>query len=115
MIQASFAIVSITLIFLLILVAVVYFVFTLMLYKNATEYISVTATISLIILICGIGLFDANAIQFGMDQLLEASSTQLSAFVHWYFWFMHLGQQAVFGVLLLTLSVLSSMQKATSL
>ena len=78
-------------------------------YKSATECISATATILLIILICGVGLFDANAILFGMDQLLEASSTQLSAFVHWYFWFIHLGQQAVFGVWLLTLGVLSSL------
>ena len=44
----------------------------------------------------GIGIFDANAIQFGMDQLLEASSTQLSAFIYWYFWSTYVRQQAVF-------------------
>ena len=38
-----------------------------------------------ICIIASIGLFEANAIQFGTDQLLEAPSTQLSAFVHWYF------------------------------
>ena len=47
-------------------------------------------------LVTSIGVFEANAIQFGMDQLLEASSDQLSAFVHWYFWATHLGQQLVF-------------------
>ena len=43
-----------------------------------------------------------------MDQILKASSTQLSAFDHWYLWSMHLGQQAVFGVLLMSLSALFS-------
>ena len=32
------------------------------------------------------GLFEANAIQFGMEQLLESSSDQLSSFIHWYYW-----------------------------
>ena len=45
--------------------------------------------------ITSIGVFEANAIQFGMDQLLEASSDQLSAFVHQYLWATHLGQQVV--------------------
>ena len=34
----------------------------------------------------GSAMFEANAIQFGMDQMLEASSNQLSSFIHWYFW-----------------------------
>ena len=34
----------------------------------------------------GMGLFESTAIQFGMDQMPEASSDQLSAFVQWYFW-----------------------------
>ena len=54
-----------------------------------------------------IGLIEANAIQFGMDQVLEASSTQLSQFNHWYFWFMHLGQQVVLSVVLVSLFVVS--------
>ena len=29
-------------------------------------------------------MFESNAIQFGMDQMLEASSEQLSSFIHWY-------------------------------
>ena len=39
-----------------------------------------------------LGMFEANIIQFGMDQLLEATSSQLSAFIHWYFWSTHIGQ-----------------------
>ena len=32
----------------------------------------------------GVGLFEANAIQFGLDQLLEAPTPKLIAFIHWY-------------------------------
>ena len=53
-----------------------------------------------LVVVTSIGPFEANAIQFGMDQLLDASSSQLSAFIHWYFWSMHLGQEVVFGVAL---------------
>ena len=37
-------------------------------------------------IITGIGLFEANAIQFGLDQLLEAPTPKLIAFIHWYYW-----------------------------
>ena len=35
--------------------------------------------------------FKATAIQFGMDQMVEAYSDQISAFVHWYYWSMSFG------------------------
>ncbi|XP_011408290.1 PREDICTED: solute carrier family 15 member 4-like [Amphimedon queenslandica] len=38
----------------------------------------------------GIALFESNVIQFGTDQLLFASSDQLSSFVHWSFWCMYI-------------------------
>ena len=31
-------------------------------------------------------MFEANAIQFGLDQLLEAPTPKLIAFIHWYYW-----------------------------
>ena len=34
----------------------------------------------------GVGLFEANAIQFGLDQLLEAPTPKLIAFINWYYW-----------------------------
>ena len=53
----------------------------------------VPATLLLLLAICelvsillSLGLFEANAIQFGMDQLLESSSDKLSSFIHWYYW-----------------------------
>ena len=47
-----------------------------------------------LILVSGLmslGMYEANAIQFGMDQMIEASSEQLSSFIHWYFWCSHVG------------------------
>ena len=36
-----------------------------------------------------LGMFEANAIQFGMHQMLEANSYHLSTFIHWYYWSIH--------------------------
>ena len=43
----------------------------------------------------GIGLFESTAIQFGMDQMLEASSDELSTFIHWYYWSCNVGRLLV--------------------
>ena len=50
--------------------------------------------------ISGFGMYEANAIQFGMDQMLEASSRKLSSFIHWYYWSLHLGPLMIFYILL---------------
>ena len=34
----------------------------------------------------GMGLFEANAIQFGLDQLLEAPTSKLISYIHWFYW-----------------------------
>ena len=46
----------------------------------------VVGVILMAAVIGSLGMIDANALQFGMDQLMEASGDQLSKFVHWYFW-----------------------------
>lgn len=58
------------------------------------KWFSVVASGEAALMVClaGLGLFEANAIQFGMDQLLEASSDQLSTFIHWYYWSLNLGK-----------------------
>ena len=43
-----------------------------------------------------LGLYKANAIQFGMDQLTESSSDQLSSFIHWYYWSTYIGHFILF-------------------
>lgn len=42
--------------------------------------------ISLFVFKLGKALFDANVIQFGVDQLQFSPTTDLSSFVHWYYW-----------------------------
>ena len=44
----------------------------------------------------GLGLFQANAIQFGLDQLLEAPTPKLIAFIHWYYWAQNVGSLVFF-------------------
>ena len=46
----------------------------------------------------GLGMFEANAIRFGMNQMLDASSEQLSSFIHWYFWCSNAGVMLTFYV-----------------
>ena len=44
----------------------------------------------------GISLFEANAIQFGVDQLLEAPTSNLISFIHWYYWSQNVAGLVVF-------------------
>ena len=44
------------------------------------------------------GLFDANALQFGLDQFLEGTTQQLIAFIHWYYWTHEIGQLLIFYI-----------------
>ena len=54
--------------------------------------------IMLIVYSIGLGLFQANAIQFGLDQLLEAPTPKLIAFIHWYYWAQNVGNLALFYI-----------------
>ena len=56
----------------------------------------------------GLGMYEANAIQSGMDQMLEASSDQLSSFIHWYFWCSHIGSAIFFYGLIACESLVSN-------
>ena len=47
--------------------------------------------VGLVIYWLGLGLFEANAIQFRTDQLHFASNDKLSVFINWYFWSMYFG------------------------
>ena len=50
-------------------------------------YIEIIPLLLILALItASVGLFEANAIQFGLDQLLEAPTPKLIAFIHWYYW-----------------------------
>ncbi len=58
---------------------------------NIEVWYWVLAATALTMSFLGNGLFSANAIQLGTDQMLEASSEQLSSFVHWYYWATQVG------------------------
>ena len=49
-------------------------------------------TIAGILLTAGFTGFQSNSVQFGLDQLLDASSNELSLFLHWFVWTENLGQ-----------------------
>ena len=55
--------------------------------ENISKYGTTILALPIIAFITtGVGLFEANAIQFGLDQLLEAPTPKLIAFIHWYYW-----------------------------
>ena len=61
----------------------------------------------LVSMVLSLGLFEANAIQFGMDQLLESSSDQLSSFIHWYYWSGYAGHIILY-ILTVVMAVIES-------
>ena len=61
-------------------------------FNNARAVLFILGGLSLNICLIGMGLFESTAIQFGMDQMLEASSEQLSTFIQWYYWSCNVGR-----------------------
>ena len=58
--------------------------------------VSIVTYFIVIVSLTGLGMYEANAMQFGMDQMMDASSEQLSSFIHWYFWSVHFGNLFAF-------------------
>ena len=52
----------------------------------------VVGGLSLVACLFALGMFEATAVQFGMDQMLEDSSDKLSRFIQWYYWGSKLGR-----------------------
>ena len=52
----------------------------------------VSGSVFIMLFVVGIGGFQSNAVQFGLDQLLDASSEELSLFLHWFVWTEHVGE-----------------------
>ena len=57
--------------------------------------LAVSAIQLMALITTGVGLFEANALQFGLDQLLEAPTPKLIAFIHWYYWTQNVVQLVV--------------------
>ena len=63
---------------------------------QATLYIEVTGgALALLAFVIGFSGFQANIVQFGLDQLLDASSEELSLFLHWLVWTEYVDELAV--------------------
>ena len=58
---------------------------------TATSLGEVLVSVIIMVAFFSLGMFGAVGIQFGMDQMVEASSDQISAFTHWYYWTMNIG------------------------
>ena len=50
------------------------------------------AVLVVVLFVLGIGGFESNVVQFGLDQLLDASSEELSLFLHWFVWMGQIGE-----------------------
>ena len=62
--------------------------------EDKTFKIIYDVLLSIVALLSMIGFtgFQSNAVQFGLDQLLHASSQELSLFLHWFIWADYFGQ-----------------------
>ena len=66
---------------------------TIIVYNNITLIAGVILILALAIV--GKGMFESTVIQFGTDQMIEASSNQLSTFIHWYYWSLYIGNVCI--------------------
>ena len=82
----------------LIIVFLVLIISTSSLQNFRNDQTEIGFIILLLVYTVGLALFQANAIQFGLDQLLEAPTPKLIAFIHWYYWAQNVGSLAFFYV-----------------
>ena len=66
--------------------------------------VSTVVASSLILVVFGLGIggFQSNVVQFGLDQLQDAYSEELSLFLHWLVWIEQIGELFPRGVIALT-------------
>ena len=72
---------------------------TILISTNSVYYenilLDVGASLLLVLAIVGKGMFESTSIQFVTDQMIEASSNQLSIFIHWYYWSLYIGNVCI--------------------
>ena len=80
------------------------------------SYLYVVPIILFLVYIVGLGLFQANAIQFGLDQLLEAQAPtpKLIYFIHWYYWAQNVGSLVFFYVVASTVLIVDVTDEKTN-
>ena len=60
-----------------------------------TKLLFVSTAVIFVLMIVGKGMFESTVIQFGTDQMIEASSNQFSAFIRWYYWSLYIGSVCI--------------------
>ena len=70
---------------------VVFFPFLFLQLIKKPYYVYYIFPVSYLVINAGLAGFRTNIIQFGMDQMVDASASQLSAFIHWYYWTTYAG------------------------
>ena len=68
------------------LLTTVYVVFSLIEFNHSGLVYNTLTFLVVVLLVFGIGGFQAIVIQFGVDQLNDASTTEITSFVAWYTW-----------------------------
>ena len=68
------------------LLTTVYVVFSLIEFNRSGLICNTLTILVVVLLVFGIGGFQAIVIQFGIDQLNDASTTEITSFVAWYTW-----------------------------
>ena len=64
-------------------------------YNYKAKLLVISTAVIFVLMIVGKGMFESTVIQFGTDQMIEASSTQLSTFIHWYYWSLYIGSVCI--------------------
>ena len=64
------------------------------------SYLTIFLVIGFFINVIGAGLYEANIIQFGLDQLLEAPTTKSVTFIHWYYWAENVGRLVSYYIII---------------
>ena len=91
--------------------AIAYAAFDSNVLENGKMHVTAVIIPGYIFFILGQGLFEANAIQFGLDQLLEAPTPKLIAFIHWYYWAQSVGQTILYESIAILAVVLSAFEQ----
>ena len=71
---------------------VIVVVSNLLLHEQYMYLLYAIGGIFMMLCLFALGMFEATAVQFGMDQMLEDSSDKLSRFIQWYYWGSKLGR-----------------------
>ena len=61
-------------------------------HDTALHYITAAGVMAILAFLVGFSGFQSNIVQFGLDQLLDASSENLSLFLHWFVWTNYIGK-----------------------